>query len=177
MGRKSISKKTRFEVFKRDSFTCVYCGNTPPAVVLELDHIIPVSKNGKNDIDNYATSCFECNRGKGARELTELPKTVQEKHKDGLEREEQLKAFKKFITVVKRRKTQDINKISSIFSDEFPERELTDRFKRTSVGMFLEKLPFHEVEEAMYLSCDRIDNPPDAAKYFCGVCWRKVKDA
>ena len=36
--RKSISKKARFEVFKRDSFTCQYCGRTAPDVVLHLDH-------------------------------------------------------------------------------------------------------------------------------------------
>lgn len=33
--RKSISKKLRFEVFKRDGFTCQYCGRMAPDVVLE----------------------------------------------------------------------------------------------------------------------------------------------
>lgn len=62
--RKSISKKLRFEIFKRDSFKCQYCGNSAPNVVLEIDHIDPVSKGGKNDILNLITSCFDCNRGK-----------------------------------------------------------------------------------------------------------------
>lgn len=44
--RKTISKKTRFEVFKRDSFTCQYCGRTAPDVILEIDHINPVN-NGR----------------------------------------------------------------------------------------------------------------------------------
>ncbi|MCK4795228.1 MAG: HNH endonuclease [Desulfobacteraceae bacterium] len=48
--RKAISKKLRFEVFKRDSFTCQYCGRKSPDVLLEIDHIKPVSKEGKNDI-------------------------------------------------------------------------------------------------------------------------------
>ena len=63
--RKSLSKKTRFEVFARDSFTCQYCGNQPPKVILEVDHIIPVVDGGTNDPENLRTSCFECNRGKG----------------------------------------------------------------------------------------------------------------
>lgn len=46
--RKSISKKLRFEVFKRDKFTCQYCGRKAPDVVLQIDHISPVSKGGKN---------------------------------------------------------------------------------------------------------------------------------
>lgn len=69
--RKSLSNKLRFEVFKRDSFTCQYCGKMAPDVVLEVDHIHPVSKGGDNDILNLVTSCMECNRGKGARKLTD----------------------------------------------------------------------------------------------------------
>ncbi|MCI1437081.1 MAG: HNH endonuclease [Acetobacter indonesiensis] len=62
--RKSLSKKIRFEVFKRDKFTCQYCGRTAPEVVLQCDHIAPVAKGGKNDILNLITSCFDCNNGK-----------------------------------------------------------------------------------------------------------------
>jgi Restriction endonuclease len=69
--RKSLSKKIRFEVFKRDSFTCQYCGKVAPNVVLELDHIEPVSKGGTNDILNLITSCYDCNRGKSDRELND----------------------------------------------------------------------------------------------------------
>jgi 5-methylcytosine-specific restriction endonuclease McrA len=57
--RKSMSKKLRFEVFKRDSFACQYCGNKAPDVVLEVDHINPVSKGGDNSILNLITSCFD----------------------------------------------------------------------------------------------------------------------
>ena len=62
--RKNLSKSVRFEVFKRDSFKCQYCGKSAPDVVLEVDHIIPVSKGGDNDISNLITACFDCNRGK-----------------------------------------------------------------------------------------------------------------
>jgi len=62
--RKSLSKKIRFEVFKRDSFTCQYCGSKAPDVILEVDHLHPVSEGGNNEILNLITSCFECNRGK-----------------------------------------------------------------------------------------------------------------
>ena len=62
--RKNVSNKTRFEVFKRDNFTCQYCGKSAPEVVLNVDHIEPVSKGGSNDISNLITSCFECNNGK-----------------------------------------------------------------------------------------------------------------
>ena len=69
MERKSLSKKLRFEIFKRDQFTCQYCGQQPPDVVLEVDHIMPVSKGGDNDEMNLVTACFDCNRGKADRVL------------------------------------------------------------------------------------------------------------
>lgn len=62
--RKSLSKKVRFEVFKRDSFVCQYCGRSAPETVLHVDHIQPVSKEGSDDILNLITSCRECNTGK-----------------------------------------------------------------------------------------------------------------
>lgn len=70
-GRITISKKTRFEIFKRDSFSCQYCGRSAPEVMLEVDHINPVSKDGDNEITNLITSCFDCNRGKSDRELSD----------------------------------------------------------------------------------------------------------
>ena len=63
--RKPISKKKRFEVFKRDKFTCQYCGRKSPDVILEVDHIKPVAEGGNNGILNLITSCRDCNRGKG----------------------------------------------------------------------------------------------------------------
>lgn len=67
--RITLSKKIRFEVFKRDGFKCQYCGKSAPDVVLHVDHINPVSNGGTNDIMNLITSCSECNLGKGATTL------------------------------------------------------------------------------------------------------------
>lgn len=64
--RSSISMSQRFEVFRRDGFTCVYCGRRPPHVELHVDHVRPVSKGGTNDLSNLRTACNECNLGKGA---------------------------------------------------------------------------------------------------------------
>lgn len=69
--RRAMPQSLRFEVFKRDSFTCQYCGKKAPDVVLNVDHIKPVADGGENDILNLVTSCFDCNSGKGARLLEE----------------------------------------------------------------------------------------------------------
>lgn len=71
MTREPIKKSVRFEVFKRDSFTCQYCGMKAPDVVLELDHITPVAEGGDNDILNLLTACRACNSGKSDRVLSD----------------------------------------------------------------------------------------------------------
>jgi hypothetical protein len=70
--RKAIPQSIRFEVFKRDLFTCQYCGRKAPEVILEVDHIIPVAKGGDNSIENLVTACRECNGGKSDKKLSEL---------------------------------------------------------------------------------------------------------
>ena len=67
--RKPLSKGLRFEVFKRDHFTCQYCGSQPPIVVLVIDHIEPLANGGSNDISNLITACEPCNCGKRDKSL------------------------------------------------------------------------------------------------------------
>lgn len=69
--RKEIGKKVRFEVFKRDKFTCQYCGRMSPDVILEVDHIRPIAEGGNNSMTNLITACRDCNRGKGKVRLTD----------------------------------------------------------------------------------------------------------
>lgn len=64
MGRRTVSARTRFEILKRDNFTCQYCGRKAPDVTLECDHIHPVSRGGSDDFDNLIAACWECNSGK-----------------------------------------------------------------------------------------------------------------
>jgi hypothetical protein len=71
MVRQAIRKSVRFEIFKRDSFTCQYCGAKSPDVVLEIDHITPVADGGTNDILNLVTACRACNAGKSDRRLSD----------------------------------------------------------------------------------------------------------
>lgn len=62
----SVSTRTRFEIFKRDGFTCVYCGATPTAGPLHVDHVTPQAEGGGDDPSNLVTSCERCNLGKAA---------------------------------------------------------------------------------------------------------------
>ena len=63
-----------------------------PDIILEIDHIKPVSSGGTNDILNLVTSCRDCNRGKGKREISDdsAIKKQQAALKDLADKNEQL---------------------------------------------------------------------------------------
>lgn len=66
--RSLVTPGLRFEVLRRDGYRCCICGRSQSdGVKLEVDHIIPVSKGGKTEMNNLQTLCWECNRGKGAK--------------------------------------------------------------------------------------------------------------
>lgn len=92
-ARKAIGKRVRFEVLKRDAFTCQYCGKSAPDVILHIDHIKPVSKGGNNGILNLVTSCQGCNSGKSNVELSDnsAVKKQQSQLKLMAEKNEQVK--------------------------------------------------------------------------------------
>lgn len=175
-ARKSISKKVRFEVFKRDGFMCQYCGSTPPAAVLEVDHIKPVSSGGKNTDENLLTSCFDCNRGKGAVGLHIAPDTLATKAEILAEKQEQLKAYERLVRAKRRREEVAINAVESAFRVHFDGFSFSPKF-RQSVRVFLQRMTSDEVVDAMHLACSRIGRRDDSIKYFCGICWKTIRGA
>lgn len=153
--RKSLSNKIRFEVFKRDSFRCQYCGRSAPDVILEVDHINPVANGGENDIVNLVTSCKECNSGKGARPLDD--NSVIQKQRQQLEelneRREQLEMMLKW--------RDELDKINDASIDA-----VEDKFKqatghtftktgRATVSKLIKKFTLIEVLEALQISINQ----------------------
>lgn len=163
-------------MFKRDSFTCQYCSAKPPKVPLEVDHILPVCKGGGNDIDNLITACFDCNRGKSGIELTSVPKTIIQKSEEKKIALKQYKDYKKMLDEEKQMLDNDVAEIESFYSDIFGNYQFTPKF-RISVKMFLSKLGFFEVYDAMSIACNKKGlSHTYAVKYFCGVCWSKIRE-
>jgi 5-methylcytosine-specific restriction endonuclease McrA len=63
-------KLTKREIFRRDNYTCQYCGRQ--AAHLTIDHIIPRHRGGQHRWDNLVTACAACNRHKGGHMLAEV---------------------------------------------------------------------------------------------------------
>jgi hypothetical protein len=61
-----VKPSVRWQVFARDNWKCKKCGRgAQDGIILQVDHIVPRSKGGKDTMDNYQTLCHICNMGKG----------------------------------------------------------------------------------------------------------------
>ena len=148
-NRKPLSKKMRFEVFKRDKFTCQYCGRTAPDVILEVDHIKPVAEGGTNDLINLVTSCKDCNRGKGKRELsdTSAVKVQQEQLKELAKKSEQLEMMVKWKDELLALGDREVDFIASYISDTYGV-EASDHGK-SNIRIWLKKYSADELVSAI----------------------------
>lgn len=63
--RGKVSNKMRFSIYKRDGYRCCKCGVSDRYAQLEIDHIMPISRDGKSTYDNLQTLCHKCNVEKG----------------------------------------------------------------------------------------------------------------
>lgn len=173
-----LSKSVRFAVFKRDAFTCQYCGRHPPDVMLECDHIVPVAGGGTNDEANLVTACFDCNRGKGAVPLTVVPMSLAMKGAEVAEREAQLAGYREIMEARTARVRRDAFEVAAILLYVEPGAQFSvDRRWLRSIMVFNDKLPLHVVKEAATLATDRaITSEYKRFLYFCKVCWNKIKE-
>lgn len=153
MEREHISKKLRFEVFKRDSFTCQYCGSKAPDVILEIDHIQPVAKGGSSDILNLITACKSCNSGKSDRKLSD--NSVLEKQRQQLlelqERKEQIEMMMDWQRELAKLDDYAIEQVANFWAELVPPYILNDNGKR-SLEKLLKKFSLDQVLEAMRIA-------------------------
>ncbi len=62
----------REDVFARDAYRCVYCGQVFPPEELSVDHVQPRARGGDHSGGNVVTACGACNVRKGHRRLAEF---------------------------------------------------------------------------------------------------------
>ena len=60
---------SRRNLYRRDHFTCQYCGDRPGSEELTIDHIQPRSQGGRSTWQNCVLACVECNKRKANRSL------------------------------------------------------------------------------------------------------------
>lgn len=151
--RIGIPKSIRFEVFKRDSFKCQYCGKAAPDVVLHVDHIDPVANGGDNEIVNLITSCVDCNLGKSDRKLSDTTKMdkARAQMEDLQERRDQLEMMMTWHRGLKGVASEATDQVCSYITDEI-QHHLNDE-DRKNVKKWISKYSAQEVLTAVDKAC------------------------
>ena len=155
MKRKGISKSLRFKVLERDGFVCMYCGASAKESKLEIDHILPVSKGGKNKLNNLITSCFECNRGKSAR-LTKLVLPISIKIVDLL---------KMIIREDFNKLDQQTKDIRLIYDTKYPKYKLEKKFYK-GILKVIKEVGHDNALRIMQYYCEKCNDFHDAILNF-----------
>ncbi len=154
--RKSLSKKIRFEVFKRDSFTCQYCGSKAPDVILEVDHIKPVSKGGDNSILNLITSCQTCNRGKSDRKIDD--NSIVERQRRQIEelniRRQQLEMMLEWREELTTMKEKSYRTAINYFNNKWNEFQLNE-VGNGKIKAHVDKFGLMQVLDAIDIACNQ----------------------
>ena len=60
----AVTKRTRFEVLRRDGNRCRYCGASAADSPLTIDHVLPTALGGTDDPSNLVAACKDCNTAK-----------------------------------------------------------------------------------------------------------------
>lgn len=170
-----ISKKLRFEIFKRDSFQCRYCGKRPPEIILHIDHILPKKLKGTDLIENLITACSECNLGKAARPLSILPPENINRLREIRERKEQLQEFYKHQEFIEHTREKDVGLIGNKFLLLENDKSSLSDYGRLQIKNLLKTFTRYEIIDAMELAWSKkpYASSDNKFKYTCGILWRK----
>jgi hypothetical protein len=179
----AVSKRLRYEILRRDNFTCRYCMTATPGTPLRVDHVVPVALGGTDDATNLVTSCEPCNSGKTS--------TVPDSPLVAQVREDAMRWQMAWAVAVAEAKTEgqqrakDIAKVKKNYVAAYRGRHgvaptLPEGWE-SSVGRWLDLgLPLALIDKAIASAVGRTYVPAkDRFAYFAGCCWsllRELKD-
>lgn len=172
--RKAISKKLRFEVFKRDSFKCQYCGKSAPEAILEVDHIKPVAEGGKTTLLNLVTSCRDCNRGKGKRKLDDKTEVAKQKTELELLNEKRLQ-MEMLLDWKKELSEMLENQVDILEAELVDAGQCLSTESRKKIKALIKEFGFNEVYEACEIAVLRYPWLYDRIKKLGGICYNRRK--
>jgi len=136
---------------------------------------VPVKEGGNNHQDNLITACIDCNQGKAANSLTNIPQALADKAMAAKDREEQIKGYSEIMLAIAARIEDES---FMVMKRLYPGDTSFDRQDFRSVSSFIQKIGIAECIDAVEITlanASRFRGGDRFFKYFCGVCWKKVR--
>ena len=173
----ALTRRIRYEILRRDNYTCQYCGAKAPDVALTVDHVVPVALGGTDDASNLVTACRPCNEGKAAvAPDSPIVATVDRRAK-------QLATAIMLVAEERRLDLEHERFVVETFDEIWTEYQSAGRPLAREPGWIGTVLRFVslglELEELAWYVRIAMDKPNVATaarwKYFCGCCWGEIK--
>lgn len=172
-----IPRRLRFEILRRDGYTCRYCGAKAPDASLTVDHVIPTALGGGDEPSNLVTACADCNSGKASTSPDEH--VVEDVDAAALLF---AKAMEK-AAELRRKDVADVHTLVEHFQHLWNQWSFTGSGEqvpigsawRTSVASFIERgLSIEDLNEKIRVAME--SHADDTWRYFCGCCWRELAE-
>lgn len=162
----AVSKRTRFEVLKRDNFTCRYCRETEGKMT--VDHVLPTALGGTDEPDNLVAACADCNAGKASTSPTE--EMVNDVKSSDAKWAEAIKRAAEMQAAARGRQGEYVK----AFVDAWPRSYMPQGYESSLASLYEAGLPVSEMLDAIEVAFSAI-GVDNRFRYFCGVSWRKVR--
>lgn len=176
----SVTKRLRFEILRRDSHACRYCGAKAPDAELTVDHVTPKALGGTDDPTNLVAACRPCNSGKSS--VPADAQTVADVDAEALEWARRVKAALAEMAVERRDKDQQIYAFGdwwATFGGPIGMDDARPYDWADSVRMFIDRgLELDDLKDLAASAMLNLKLRADGVwRYFCGMCWRLLDDA
>lgn len=187
-GRRDVSTRTRFNVLRRDDFSCRYCGRRPPDVELVIDHLVAVANGGDNEPENLVTACDPCNAGKSDQVLDEaaLPPITAEAESDLRESVERQRRMLELHMEARELRLRARHVFIDEWASQFSARVVGDRYLDPLIGFpsdgtidaLVERYGLDEATGAIAILADSWGNGSvrgrdDSIRYLHGILRRR----
>lgn len=163
----AVSKRTRYEVLRRDDFTCRYCRSKDGE--LHVDHVTPVSLGGSDHPDNLVAACKDCNLGKAS--SSPDSDSVEDVRQDAARWSAAMKE-------AARRMSEEVDTFAeyeAAFHAGWPSYRYTPKgIESTLVALYQAGLPADHIEDVARIAGGN-SGVLDRAAYFAGICWKRVR--
>lgn len=164
-----VTKRTRYEVLKRDNHTCRYCGATAPDATLTVDHVVPLALGGSDKADNLAAACRDCNYGKAS--TSPDGPVIADVQRDALAWREAIEQASAIRLAERDKKMAYLGAFEQFWHHSKPWN-----WESTLEGLYAAGLPQDEMLDAAYAGSIARNVRETRFIYFAGCGWRKVRE-
>lgn len=174
----AVTKRTRYEVLKRDNHTCRYCGASAPDAKLTVDHVTPTALGGTDNPNNLVAACQDCNYGKAS--TSPDAAMVADVAQDALKWAAAIEQASALLTADVTKRYELNGEFEDLWADLCKGFGNRQWFRPTDWAETLDTLRGRglnqvEIIDAFWVMHGKPGMESNQRwRYFCGICWRKL---